>query len=80
MKMKPEDERAFIGTYEKLGYLFKDKLLILSPQKKIEQFTFDRLTGEEEKGVVDLKLRKEIISYYQVSEHMFVNGWSKFSN
>ena len=79
LKMKPIEERAFIGTYEKLGYLRNNQLLILSPQKKVEQFSFDRITGEEKKTGIDPKLKRELIAYYQVSEHMFINGWSKFS-
>jgi len=36
--MLPEDERAFIGNYQKLGLMRDDNLAILSPLKKSHMY------------------------------------------
>ncbi|MBA4057498.1 MAG: sulfatase, partial [Marivirga sp.] len=37
-KLEPGRERAFISTYQSLGYIKNGKLVILSPQLKVESF------------------------------------------
>ncbi len=37
-KVKPGMERAFVSTYQDLGYLKEDTLVILSPKKKVKMF------------------------------------------
>lgn len=77
MKMKPEEERAFIGNYQKLGYVKNDKLSILSPQQHFTFYQFDRITGEEKSMQADETLKSEAVTYYQTAEYMFVNGLNK---
>ena len=78
LKMQPKDERAFIGTYQKLGTIFGNKLVILSPQKKITQYSFDRISGEMKLESPDSILQVKTVSYYQTAEHMFTRGLNKF--
>ncbi|MFM7016457.1 MAG: LTA synthase family protein, partial [Bacteroidota bacterium] len=77
LTMKKEDERAFVGTYQKLGYIKGDQLVVLSPQKKCVQYTFDRYTGDMKEVKLNDRLKSDAISIYQIGEHMFVNGWNK---
>ena len=72
--MKKSDERAFIGTYQKLGYVRDNKLLILSPQRKNAAYTFDRYTGAEEPIATDPVMEREAVSLYQAAEHSFMQG------
>ncbi len=78
MSMSKNDERAFIGTYQKLGYIFGNQMVVLSPQKKITQYKFDRMTGDMKSESADSVLQKRAVSYYQTAEHMFLRGLNKF--
>ena len=60
-------ERAFIGTYQKLGYIEGDKLLVLSPGKKAEQFNFTRDDGKTTQTPVDQQLLLNGLTWYQGS-------------
>lgn len=70
-KMKPEDERAFIGNYQKLGYIKNDKLLILSPQNRVSCFKFNRYNCDATPVNVDQSMQDISISYYQLASHLF---------
>lgn len=66
-------ERAFIATYQNLGYLKDNILTVLSPVKKIEQF---RITKTENHKYdmsplydVDSTLVKETIANYQMTSY-----------
>ena len=78
LTMQPKDERAFIGTYQKLGTIFGNKLVILSPQKKITQYSFDRISGDMKLESPNPILQNKTVSYYQTAEHMFTHGLNKF--
>ena len=80
MKMTPDEERAFVGTYQKLGYLKGNKLSILSTQQRFSFYQFDRYTGEETKMNADTTLKHNAVTYYQTAEYMFVHGSAKFMN
>jgi phosphoglycerol transferase MdoB-like AlkP superfamily enzyme len=77
LTMKPNEERAFIGTYQKLGYIKGDHLLVMSPQKKITSYLFNRLTGDMKTEAVDKGLQLDIVSLYQTAEHSFMKGRNK---
>lgn len=71
--------RAFIATYQDLGYIKDDVLTILSPVKKIKQFDLvqqkDKALGdhfsinylEKPKTKMDSKLEEETIAIYQTA-------------
>ncbi|MGC3947042.1 MAG: LTA synthase family protein [Chryseolinea sp.] len=72
-KLEPGRERAFISTYQSLGYLRDGKLAILSPQKKVESFRLsDKLDPIE--SIHDRELEKEAISWYQSASYSFRHG------
>lgn len=78
LKMEPNQERAFIGTYEKLGYMKNDRLVILNVKKESVLYQFNRNTGETKKIPSDQKLFDEAISYYQGADYMYqnyINRW-----
>ncbi len=72
-KLEPGRERAFISTYQSLGYLRSGKLAILSPQRKIQSF---RLSDKQEpvEPIYDQELIKEAISWYQSASYSFKHG------
>ncbi|EIM04301.1 LTA synthase family protein [Rhodanobacter denitrificans] len=74
-QLQPGRERAFPATYEKLGYLRGGLLTILEPQKKVEQFRPDFVTGDAapvkagSPGDID-----DATAYYQVAAELFKQG------
>lgn len=74
--LEPGRERAFISTYQSLGYLKEKKLVILSPQHRVESFTLsDNL--EPVKAIRDERLKKEAIAWYQSASYAFSHGLMK---
>lgn len=76
-KLEPGRERAFISTYQKLGYIKNGNLVILSPRKQADMYRPDFVTGEAKKVPMDSVLLREAISYYQTASYMFTNGLYK---
>jgi phosphoglycerol transferase MdoB-like AlkP superfamily enzyme len=75
-KLEPGRERAFISTYQNLGYIRHGELVILSPQSKVETFQIE----EDDQTVVkaeDPQLVREAISWYQSASYSFKNGSMK---
>ncbi|GAB2836832.1 LTA synthase family protein [Ferruginibacter profundus] len=70
-------ERAFISTYQDMGYIRNGKLVILSPQKKIETFTPDFTSGASVKITPDQALISEAIAWYQGANYLYKNGGYK---
>ena len=72
-KMDSLHDRAFISTYQKLGYLKNHKLVILSPKQKVETFI---VTADHKqiKTADDKVLEQEAISWYQSSSLLFKTG------
>ncbi len=81
LKMKLEEERAFVGTYRKLGLLKgDDKVMVLGDQKVSNYYQWNRESNE----LVPLKeneaFLKEIISNYQTADYLFSNGGLKLKS
>jgi phosphoglycerol transferase MdoB-like AlkP superfamily enzyme len=69
----PSEDRAFVANYQTLGYLKGDRLLVLQPKRKMEEFTMqgDKLVARSR---VDPALAREGIAFYQVASHVFRSG------
>ena len=59
------DERAFISTYQGLGYLKNKQLVIQAPVKNISQYQPDFVNGQAKRTSLNDSLSREAISYYQ---------------
>jgi phosphoglycerol transferase MdoB-like AlkP superfamily enzyme len=71
-KLEPGRERAFISTYQSLGYIKGDKLIVLSPQLKVESYT---VSGKEQvKSKPDQNTINEAIAWYQTASYSFTHG------
>ncbi|MEQ1553717.1 MAG: sulfatase-like hydrolase/transferase [Ferruginibacter sp.] len=62
-----EKRRAFISTYQGLGYLKNNEMVIQSPVKKVSQYIPDYTTGNAKLIPENDSLVKEAISFYQVA-------------
>jgi len=74
--LEPGRERAFISTYQNLGFIKGDKLVILSPQKRtVEVKILDFGTGAVVPMAGEESLIHEAIAWYQSSSYYFTNGY-----
>lgn len=76
----PDSARAFIGTYQLLGYLRRDKLVQLSPHRKVETVR-PAFTSDQEQPVIadDPQLTLEAVSNYQTAAYRFEHGLMKIA-
>ena len=63
--------RAFISTYQKLGYLTENELLVLGPQKYAAQYKVDRKSGKAEPEPVSDAMLTDMLAYYQGADYIY---------
>jgi phosphoglycerol transferase MdoB-like AlkP superfamily enzyme len=69
----PESDRAFVANYQTLGYLARDRMVLLQPRRKTEAFRVD--TQMSILGPVDdRRAVREAISFYSIASHVFRTG------
>jgi hypothetical protein len=73
-KVKSGMERAFVSTYQDLGYLKEDTLVILSPKKKVQMFKVSPQGQTKISVPSTTNLIKEAIAWYQGASYLFKNG------
>ncbi|MDD2580625.1 MAG: LTA synthase family protein [Desulfuromonadaceae bacterium] len=71
LKDSGTEPRAFISTYQKLGYLTNDRLLVLGPRKYTAQYQADRLTGTLKPQPLDQTLLGDMLAYYQGADYIY---------
>jgi phosphoglycerol transferase MdoB-like AlkP superfamily enzyme len=76
-KTPASNDRVFISTYQDMGYIKHDTLVILSPQKKIIMYKTDFSTGVNRKITLSEQLKNEAIAWYQGASFLFKNGGYK---
>lgn len=79
-RLEPGRERAFISTYQSLGYIRNQQLIVLEPNKKISAFEPNFKTGDSKSIGVNKQLSKEAISYYQHAAYLYQNHLYNKSN
>jgi phosphoglycerol transferase MdoB-like AlkP superfamily enzyme len=62
--------RAFISTYQKLGYLTEDQLLVLGPRKYAAQYQTDRKSEALKPRPIDEQLLGDMLAYYQGGDYL----------
>lgn len=65
LNMPADKQRAFISTYQGLGYLRNGKLVVQSPIKNINEYLPDFKNGNASAVQLEGGLAKEAIAYYQ---------------
>ena len=66
-------ERAFISTYQGLGYIKNGQLIIQMPPKKVDQYIPDFVTGKATKTSSNDSLITQAIAYYQTAAWLLKN-------
>ena len=71
-------QRAFIGNYQKLGYVKNSHLYYLTPDKKIHKMKINKLSLNSvdytEDNNISFNEEKEIITYYQSASLIYKNS------
>jgi phosphoglycerol transferase MdoB-like AlkP superfamily enzyme len=73
--LEPGRERAFIGNYQKLGYLQGDRLIQLGPKRTADEVR-PAFTNDQEQPEIQLQpdLVDEAVRYYQTASYRFAHG------
>ena len=71
LKKSDQAPRAFISTYQKLGYLTEDELLVLGPRRYAAQYRIDRESGEAVALPVGEELLGDMLAYYQGADYLY---------
>lgn len=80
LKMDPSRARAFISTYQKLGFIQGDTLVVLGPQQYLRTYSVDRKTG----AAVEASPREEMINaaiaYFQGANYFYSNRSNRIAS
>lgn len=80
-KLPKGAERAFIGTYQQLGYVHNDKLVVLEPQKIIKTYQILDYDKSEYKLLpADHQEEDNAVTWYQGASYLFKNKLLKEEN
>ncbi len=72
--MKPEEQRAFVGNYRKLGLLKSNELMVLGDGKVANQYTWNKEDNSLSSEPMDDAFLTETISYYQLADYLYNHG------
>lgn len=76
-KLQHGRERAFISTYQKLGYLEDNRLVILSPMQRWEVMHIENAEMPFRNEATNDELLVDAISWYQIASTSFATGRMK---
>jgi phosphoglycerol transferase MdoB-like AlkP superfamily enzyme len=79
LTMKPEEQRALVGTYQKLGYMKGNKVVILDVQRHSDFFMYDKASNNLTPAGEDKQLLNEAVAYYQGAYYLYKKGLLKKS-
>jgi phosphoglycerol transferase MdoB-like AlkP superfamily enzyme len=77
LTMQPEEQRAVMGTYQKLGYMKGNKVVLLDIQHRTEYFDYDRVKNILTPAPADPQLLNEVVAYYQSAYYMNLHKLNK---
>jgi phosphoglycerol transferase MdoB-like AlkP superfamily enzyme len=74
-QLEPGRERAFIGNYQKLGYLRTDRLVQLGPKRSVEEVRPAFTSDVPQPDIpIEPELVNEAVRYYQTASYRFAHG------
>ena len=69
----PQEARALVGTYQKLGLLKGEQFLVLKPVRQQTQYAYNRVSFALTEQPLHAAFQAEAISYYQTASELFQN-------
>ena len=76
----PWSERAFISTYQKLGFIHDDKLVVLGPKMEADYFSFLRKDGATTVLKPQEDLLMDTLAYIQGANYIYKNRLNRLKN
>jgi len=73
-RIKPSEAHALMGTYQKLGHLENDTMVVLGPQQTEAVYTVDGTGKTTSRPGPDKEVAAEAIGYYQAASYAFNHG------
>jgi len=73
----PPRERAFLSTYQKLGYMDDKRLIVLEPGRKVESYTYRREDGHLSPAPDTYRQVEETLAYYQGGNILYKNRFKR---
>jgi len=68
-------ERAFVASYQVLGYMGRDRLVVLKPLRRQRFYRYDRASGELGTAPADGDVMlADAVAYYQTASYLFAHG------
>ncbi|GLU45166.1 LTA synthase family protein [Allomuricauda sp. NBRC 101325] len=80
LEMNPEEGRAFIGNYRKLGLLKGYSLLVLGDQKNAKNYIWDASDNSLKSIPMDQSFLERTASWYQVADELYTRGGLKLQD
>lgn len=65
LAMRPDEGRAFIGTYQSLGLFRDNKLTLLKPLNVVETYAYDSASKTQARVAIDADEYLDAVAYYQ---------------
>ncbi len=69
--LEPGRERAFVSTYQELGFLRGEELVVLRPGRRVEVVKPDPRDGSASPAKPDPAFTEEAIAWYQTAAGLF---------
>ncbi len=66
-------QRAFISTYQKLGFIKGERLVVISPQKRQQTYAFARRSGSMNEIPASEDIENDTLAYYQGLNYLYQN-------
>ncbi len=67
----PQEGRALIGTYQKLGLLKGDDFMVLNPVRRETQYRYNRADFSLTEQPLDHDFLTMVVGYYQAASHLY---------
>jgi len=77
LRKSPSRERCLISTYERLGFIEDNALVILNPKKKVESFNCDMTDGSVRPARRLTRELKDALAYYEGANIIYKQNLNK---
>jgi len=77
LRMDASQERAFISTYQKLGFIKDGSLVVLGSQRYLKTYAIDLKSGTAVESKPREKIVSDAVSYFQGASYVYTRGWNR---
>jgi phosphoglycerol transferase MdoB-like AlkP superfamily enzyme len=77
LRMDASQERAFISTYQKLGFIKDGSLVVLGPQRYLKTYSVDLKSGAALESQPREKIVEDALGYFQGASYVYARGLNR---